>query len=141
VNEWEPIAVVRTVRKELKDDFRGSVTSTIELLPGVPEESLTGLDAFSHIEVIYLFHHYEPDAELLSQRHPRGNPEWPDTGIFAQRASRRPNRIGATIVPLKNVHGRTLTVTGLDAVDETPVLDIKPVFKEFLPREPVRQPA
>jgi tRNA (Thr-GGU) A37 N-methylase len=61
-------------------------------------------------------------------------------GIFAQRGKGRPNRLGATIVEIVNRAGRVLTVTGLDAIDGTPVLDIKPVMAEFLPRNPVRQP-
>jgi len=73
-------------------------------------------------------------------RHPRGNPAWPRVGIFAQRGSARPNRLGATIVEIVQRSGRSLTVRGLDAIDGTPVLDIKPVMVEFLPRSPGRQP-
>src|SRR5262249_13189098 len=61
-------------------------------------------------------------------------------GIFAQRGSARPNRLGVTIVRLLGCTGRTLHVNGLDAVDGTPVLDIKPVISELLPRDAVRQP-
>jgi tRNA (Thr-GGU) A37 N-methylase len=66
---------------------------------------------------------------------------WPRVGIFAQRGKGRPNRLGATIVEVVSREGRVLTVAGLDAIDGTPVLDIKPVLAEFLPRKPVRQPA
>ena len=62
-------------------------------------------------------------------------------GIFAQRGSARPNRVGATIVRIVGREGRALQVAGLDAADGTPVLDIKPMMREFLPREPVRQPS
>jgi tRNA (Thr-GGU) A37 N-methylase len=62
-------------------------------------------------------------------------------GIFAQRARARPNRLGTTIVRIISCEGARLRVRGLDAIDGTPVLDIKPVMAEFLPREPVRQPA
>ena len=61
-------------------------------------------------------------------------------GIFAQRGKGRPNRLGVTIVEVVRREGRTLTVTGLDAIDGTPVLDLKPVMAEFLPRTAVRQP-
>ena len=54
-------------------------------------------------------------------------------GIFAQRAKSRPNRIAATICRLLSVQGVTLIVQGLDALDGSPVLDIKPVFAEFVP--------
>jgi tRNA (Thr-GGU) A37 N-methylase len=63
------------------------------------------------------------------------------TGIFAQRGKNRPNRLGTTICALVRVEGRTLVVQELDAIDGTPVLDIKPVMAEFLPRSAVRQPA
>jgi len=62
-------------------------------------------------------------------------------GIFAQRAKDRPNRLGSTVVEILKRDGRVLTVAGLDAVDGTPVLDIKPVMVEFLPRTTLRQPA
>jgi tRNA (Thr-GGU) A37 N-methylase len=61
-------------------------------------------------------------------------------GIFAQRGKGRPNRLGVTIVEVIRREGRALTVAGLDAIDGSPVLDIKPVMAEFLPRTPVRQP-
>jgi tRNA (Thr-GGU) A37 N-methylase len=61
-------------------------------------------------------------------------------GIFAQRGKTRPNRIGSTICRIVGVEGRTLVVAELDAIHGTPVIDIKPVMQEFLPREPVRQP-
>ena len=66
MNEWEPIAFVRSPRKDLTDDHWGDVVVEIELAEGVPTESLAGLDQFSHIEVFYLFHHAEPDAEFPS---------------------------------------------------------------------------
>ncbi len=61
--------------------------------------------------------------------------------VFAQRNKRRPNRIGVSVCRLIAIEGRDLLVEGLDAIDGTPVLDIKPVMEEFAPREPVRQPA
>ena len=73
-------------------------------------------------------------------RHPRGNKAWPKVGIFAQRNKDRPNHLGLTIVSIIKREGRTLFVKGLDAIGGTPVLDIKPVFAESLPRGAVRQP-
>src|ERR1043166_5883886 len=80
-------------------------------------------------------------ALIPRTRRARNNPAWPQVGIFALRAKSRPNRIGATIVRILGREGRKLRVSGLDAIDGSPVLDIKPVLAEFLPREPVRQPA
>ena len=61
-------------------------------------------------------------------------------GIFAQRGKNRPNRLGTTTCRLLQVDGTKLNVAGLDAIDGTPVLDIKPVMKEFLPRGALAQP-
>ena len=135
----EPIAFIRSPRATLDDDRWGAVQARIELADGVPAEALDGVDTFSHVEVFFHFHHVATDAVQFA-RHPRGNTAWPRVGIFAQRAKDRPNRLGATIARVVGRAGRVLEVIGLDAVDGTPVLDIKPVLREFLPREPVTQP-
>src|SRR5438128_124721 len=134
------IGVVHSSRTEVADDFWGGLVSEIELNPEMPVESLDGLEEFSHIEVIFVFDRVSPDNVETGSRHPRNNPAWPKAGIFAHRAKRRPNRLGGTIVRLLGRDGPRLRVLELDAVDGTPVLDIKPVMTEFLPREPVRQP-
>ena len=136
----EPIGFVRSSRSGLSDDDWGGVTARIELVESLPAESLDGIEAFSHAEVVNYFDRV-PDAEVeRGARHPRGNTAWPKVGIFAQRGKGRPNRLGVTIVEVVRREGRTLTVTGLDAIDGTPVLDLKPVMAEFLPRTAVRQP-
>jgi tRNA-Thr(GGU) m(6)t(6)A37 methyltransferase TsaA len=136
-----PIAVVRNTRKTTEDDDWGGLVSEIILDSSLPEESLDGLESFSHAEIIFQFHLVD-EAEIVSgARYPRENPDWPKIGIFAQRARLRPNRLGLTVVYILRRAGRSLFVEGLDAVDGTPVLDIKPVMEEFLPRGPIRQPA
>jgi tRNA (adenine37-N6)-methyltransferase len=137
----EPVAVVRSTRRAIDDDHWGGVEATIELCDGVPGESLSGLDAFSHAEIVFVFDQLEASAVVRGSRHPRDNQRWPRVGIFAQRARARPNRLGTTIVRILSCEGARLRVRGVDAIDGTPVLDIKPVMAEFLPREPVRQPA
>lgn len=137
----EPIAVVRSRRAEIEDDDWGEVVSEIELLAPLTGEALKGLADFSHVEVIFHFHRVEPQRVETGARHPRNNPDWPEVGIFAQRGKNRPNRLGSTIARVLSVHGSLLVVQGLDAIDGTPVLDLKPVMQEFLPREPVTQPA
>ncbi len=99
-----------------------------------------GLDEFSHAEIVFLFDRLDEDRVEVGARHPRGNSDWPSVGIFAQRASSRPNRLGLTTCEIVGVEGLDLTVRGLDAIDGTPVLDIKPFVVEFQPRTPVRQP-
>jgi tRNA (Thr-GGU) A37 N-methylase len=138
--EVTPVAFVRAQRTEVVDDFWGGSVSTIELAEGVPASSLDGLDEFSHAEIIFLFDKIAPGQATPGARRPRNNPLWPEVGIFAQRAKVRPNRLGATVVRVLARAGSTLRVAELDAIDGTPVLDIKPVFAEFLPRGSVRQP-
>ena len=138
--EVEPIARVVGGRAEPVDDDWDRETATIRLEPGFDAEALAGLDAFSHVEVVYVFDRVDPDAVERGARHPRGNTDWPRVGIFAQRAKDRPNRIGVSVCRLLGVDGRELHVRGLDAVDRTPVLDVKPVMREFLPRGEIRQP-
>lgn len=136
-----PIAQVLGGRKEPTDDQWDSVQSTIALDPDqFAADALAGLDAFSHIEVVFHFDRV-PDDEIRSgARRPRGRADWPEVGIFAQRGKGRPNRIGVCICRLERVEGLSLHVRGLDTIDGTPVLDIKPVMKGFLPRGNIREP-
>ena len=136
-----PIGRVRSTRTEPADDDWDSVTASIELDASFDAEALDGIEAFSHAEVIFCFDRIPEWTIERGARHPRHNPAWPRVGIFAQRASARPNRLGATIVRIVRREGRELHVAGLDAIDGTPVVDIKPVMREFLPRDPIRQPS
>lgn len=135
------IATVKNTRKEVEDDNWGEVISIIELDPAAfNEEALFQIESFSHAEIFYYFDRVEDTKIESGARHPRNNQNWPKVGIFAQRGKNRPNRLGATIVKVLKRDGHQLYVQGLDAIDGTPVLDIKPVMKEFLPREEVTQP-
>ena len=119
----------------------GTVVSTIALdSERFAGDSLRGLKQFSYIEVVCLFDRVDERSFEPGARRPRNNPDWPAVGVFAQRDKRRPNRIGVSVCELTEVDGVELTVRGLDAIDGTPVLDIKPYMAEFAPREPVRQP-
>lgn len=135
-----PIATVRNSRKEVEDDNWGDVISVIALDASLPEDALLEIESFSHAEVIYYFHLVDETKIETGSRHPRNNMDWPRVGILSQRGKNRPNRLGTTIVKILKREGRNLHVQGLDAIDRTPILDIKPVMKEFLPREEVRQP-
>ena len=136
------IGVIKSSRAEAIDDDWDSVKSTITIDgEQFSADVLAGLDAFSHVEVVYLFDQVDPTKVQVGARHPRGNAKWPMIGIFAQRAKARPNRIGVTVCRLLAVDGLSLAVHGLDAIDGTPVLDLKPYMSEFGPRGDVRQPA
>ena len=139
--ELNPIGHVANPVREAVDDVWGGVISRIDLDDSrFTPDCLTGLDEFSHLEIVFLFHRVEEGEIATGARHPRGRKDWPLTGIFAQRAKSRPNRLGVTTCRLVSVQGLSITVEGLDAIDGTPVLDIKPYMKEFGPRGSVRQP-
>jgi tRNA-Thr(GGU) m(6)t(6)A37 methyltransferase TsaA len=138
---FAPIGRVRSSRRDREDDDWGDVDSVIELdETRFSPASLLGLDEFSHIEVIFVFDRFDEAQVTTGARRPRGNPDWPEVGIFAQRASSRPNRLGLTTCEVLGVDGLEVRVRGLDAIDGTPVLDIKPYVREFAPRNEVRQP-
>ncbi|MBK7561112.1 MAG: tRNA (N6-threonylcarbamoyladenosine(37)-N6)-methyltransferase TrmO [Chitinophagaceae bacterium] len=135
----QPVAFVKNTRTDLSDDFWGSVVSEIELVETIPAEAFKGIDEFSHLEIIFHFDQSDKTSMVYSG-HPRGNKNWPHTGIFAQRKKDRPNALGLTIVELVKREGNKIWVKYLDAINGTPILDIKPVMKEFLPAGKIRQP-
>jgi tRNA-Thr(GGU) m(6)t(6)A37 methyltransferase TsaA len=139
--EIEPIGYVRASRKAAADDYWGKTRSVIRLADSFDPEALQGLQEFSHVEVLFVFDRVEPCKIVSGARHPRNNLDWPKIGIFAQRGKNRPNRLGSTICRIVSVEGREIQVEELDAIDGTPVVDLKPVMSEFLPRTPVDQPA
>ena len=134
-----PIGFVTSTRAVPEDDHWDSETSSITLTDDLSGEALLGLDSFSHAVVVYVLDRAAWDPAKQS-RHPRGNTEWPRVGILAQRAKDRPNRIGVTTCRIVSVEGRTVRLAGFDAIDGTPVLDIKPHMVEYGPRGEVYQP-
>jgi len=136
----QPVALVRGGRPQPEDDSWDQEVAEIVLDDRFGPEALAGLEAFSHIEVVFHFNRVDPNTVQTGARHPRGCEQWPRVGIFAQRGKNRPNRVGVSVCKLLSVEGSTLKVRGLDAIDGTPVLDIKPVMREFLPRGEIHQP-
>lgn len=137
----EPIGYVRGGRQDPIDDNWDEERAIIELdTTRFTAASLANLDAFSHAEVLFLFDRVPAEKIEFGARHPRGREDWPLVGIFAQRGKNRPNRLGLTTCRILSVSGTRIEVRGLDAIDGTPVLDIKPVMREFQPREDIRQP-
>lgn len=137
-----PIGVVRSSRREPIDDRWDQEESSVILDPGrFSPDALAGLGEFSHAEIVYYMDQMNPLEVETRTRHPRGNTDWPAVGIFAQRASGRPNLIGVCVCRIVRIEAGSVYLEGLDAVDGTPVLDIKPWVVEFGPRGAVRQPA
>lgn len=138
----EAVGHVRGGRAEAIDDDWGLSRARIELDPArFGPEVLFGLADFSHAEIVFVFDRVEEAKINTSARRPRNNSDWPLVGIFAQRGKARPNRLGVTVCRILAVDGLTIDVEGLDAIDGTPVVDIKPVLKGFLPRGEVREAA
>lgn len=136
-----PIGVVRSPVRAPIDDVWGGLVSTIELDPKLLRQDATlGLAEFSHIQILFHLDQVREEDVCFGKRHSRGRKDWPEVGILAQRARVRPNRIGLSTCRLIGVNGLKLTVENLDAIDGTPVLDVKPYMAEFGPVGEVRQP-
>lgn len=139
--QLQAIGLVKNQRLQPIDDQWGQEISVIELdTARFKPDSLKGLESFSHLYVLFYMHLVQSPEIVTGARHPRGQKNWPEVGIFAQRAKGRPNQLGLSVCELVGVKDTSITVRGLDAIHETPVLDIKPYFQEFAPRTPVKQP-
>ena len=132
----KPIAVIHSPYKEKfsipRQPGLAVIDSTIELLPPFNRsEALMGLEQFSHLWVIFEFHETKPtDEHSLTVRPPRlgGNTK---QGVFATRSPFRPNNLGLSLVEIKKINETTITISGGDFLDGTPVLDLKPYIKEI----------
>ena len=137
---FNPIGVVRNDIGKMSSGNYAQAESRIEisaeLVPG-----LQGLAEFSHVVVVFHLDRIPPfDKEKQLLRNPRGMEHLAPVGVFAQRTKFRPNPIGVTPVRLVSIRGNTLIVTGLDAMDGTPVLDVKPYIPEFDRVDNVKMP-
>ncbi|MEB1808810.1 MAG: SAM-dependent methyltransferase [Bacillaceae bacterium] len=135
-----PIGIAYNERYEIEDDYWGEIVSKIILDHSLPEDALYEIESFSHVDIIFHFHKVEENKIVTGARYPRNDQSLPKVGILAQRGKNRPNQLGLTTVKVIKREGRELTVSGLDCINGTPILDIKPVMQEFLPKEPITQP-
>ena len=136
-----PIGRVVGGRETLEDDAWGGVEATIVLADHVPDGALEGLGEFSHLEVIVVLDQAVDPSPAESSRRPRGRSDLPQVGVLAQRHKDRIGRIGLSRCEILVVNHRSVRVRGLDAVDGTPVIDLKPWFSSFGPRGAVREPS
>jgi tRNA-Thr(GGU) m(6)t(6)A37 methyltransferase TsaA len=120
-----PIGFVRNAVTEPKGEDWQTITSEIIVNEDL-KEALSGIDEFSHIIVIYWMHRTSPAERSVMKVHPKRNQNLPLVGVFATRSPARPNPIGIATVKLLECRENVLKVIGLDAIDGTPVLDIKP---------------
>ena len=118
-----PIGYVKTTAKgeEVKD--KASLSQII--LRDDLIEGLSGILGFSHLFVLFYLNQVTNEQRKMLQVHPRGRQDMPLVGVFVARTMLRPNPIGLTLVELVKVDSNVLTVRGLDAYNDTPVLDIK----------------
>jgi tRNA (adenine37-N6)-methyltransferase len=156
------LRTVGIVRNEIKDPVLKSGTNGIEMqgeMRDVKEkikhtynslseiiieqscvDLLDGIEDYSHLTVLYWAHKVPESSRRLTHVHPMGREENPLMGIFSTCSPARPNPVLMTVVQLHRIEGNILHVVGLDAVDGSPVIDIKPYVMEFYPRENVRIP-
>jgi tRNA-Thr(GGU) m(6)t(6)A37 methyltransferase TsaA len=136
-----PIGYVRNSVTRMSEGHWAKVESEIHL-EEVYAAGLQGLEDFSHVMVVFYLHEaqgFDPAKQLL--RHPRGMEHLREVGVFAQRTKYRPNPIGVTSVELRSIRGNVAVVRGLDALDGTPVLDLKPYMPMFDRIDDARVPA
>lgn len=128
----EPIGVVSSpVKQKQKPGYKWQEVVSEILIDDSLTEALEGLEGFSHIIVIYRLHLSADEAKMASRVHPRGDAELPLVGRFATRSPYRPNSLGQKLVRLLERNGNILRVRGLDALDGTPVVDIKPYLPGY----------
>jgi len=137
---FEPIGEVRSPYQNPKQVPKGlgaehSAEGVLEIIPRF-ELGLTDIEGFSHLIVLWVFDRLGPEdrLELIGTPPSDNRPH----GVFATRSPRRPNPIGLTIVELLDRKGCSLRVRGVDMLDGTPILDIKP-YLSSIPAEKLRR--
>ena len=125
LGDLEPVGVVRNAIHDTSGRTWAAVRSEIvfrdEFVP-----ALDGLDGFSHLFVVTWLDQVTDDGRALLRIHPSGDERSPEVGVFATRTAHRPNPIAVSIVPMEGVSRNVVKVVGLDVVNGTPVLDVKP---------------
>ncbi len=127
--QFEPIGWVRSPEKVRGLKSFRQVQADIVIREDLVE-ALDGLSGFSHLEVVYYMHLAAPAEGYRARIHPMGFEQLPLVGLFATRSPHRPNRLGVTLCRLLEVQGNVVTTRGLDALDGSPVLDIKAAWKD-----------
>jgi tRNA-Thr(GGU) m(6)t(6)A37 methyltransferase TsaA len=127
---FSPVGAVRNTVKEPQMGGWESVESRIVVRRELAD-ALDGLEGYSHVFILFWFHRVPEQERGAIRIHPRGDPALPLLGVFATRTQLRPNPIGMSIVPLLSRKGNVLCVRGLDAIDGTPVLDVKPYIPHY----------
>jgi tRNA-Thr(GGU) m(6)t(6)A37 methyltransferase TsaA len=127
------LKAIGVVSNDIKEPIRHGWKEVVSevIVDSELSEALDGLEGFSHIIVLYWMHQLHPGRKLPLKVHPMGNQALPLTGRFATRSPSRPNPVGQTTVELLERRANVLKVKGLDAIDGTPVIDIKPYLPGY----------
>jgi len=134
--QLEPIGSISASRSEPRNTIGwGDAIARIDLIAEMGTHALDGLDGFSHVEIVFWFDQVTRRSSYAEPSRARGRDDMPLIGVFAARGPNRPNPIGVSACPIVELGETWLKVRGLDAVDGTPVLDIKPVMAVLVPRE------
>ncbi len=125
------VEIIGYIRNKIKEQQLGGFSDLVTeiVFDKKYEKALKGLEDYSHVIVIYWMNEAEGTVRL--EHRPQGNPNVPILGIFATRCQWRPNCIGISTVPLISVDKNIVKVKGLDAIDKTPILDIKPYLPDY----------
>lgn len=130
IGDLTPVAVVRNTIDDTSGRTWAQVESEIvfreEFLP-----ALDGLDGFTHVIVVTWLEQVPDEGRALLRIHPTGDDSSPEVGVFATRTAHRPNPLGVSVVPMEGVRDGVVKVVGLDVVNGTAVLDIKPYVSFF----------
>jgi len=133
-----------SMKGKLQDSIKRVHSSEAEISRILIREDLSGIldgiEEYSHIIVLYWAHKVRENSRSLTRVHPMGRKEYPLQGIFSTCSPARPNPVLMTVARLEERKGNVLNVTGLDAVDGSPVIDIKPYVGRFYPDVDVRVP-
>jgi tRNA-Thr(GGU) m(6)t(6)A37 methyltransferase TsaA len=125
-----PIGVVRNSVREPRPDGWEHVRSDLIFLDEL-DGALDGIEDYSHVIVVFAYHAVPEEARTTGRLHPRGDAALPEQGVLATRSQLRPGGIGVSVAQLQRRRHNVLRVLGLDAIDGTPVLDIKPYFPGY----------
>jgi tRNA-Thr(GGU) m(6)t(6)A37 methyltransferase TsaA len=125
-----PIGIIRKTDKAVRIDVEKKYA-----------EAIFGLEDFSHIVVLYWFHKNDtPKDRKILKVHPKANPKNPLTGVFATHSPRRPNLIALSICEITRIEGNSIYIDKIDALDGTPVIDIKCYIPSTRPNTNIRVP-
>lgn len=135
----KPIGIVRNRVREPRMEGWEDIPSDIIVRKNLTG-ALDGIEGYSHVVVLFHLHRVSDEERGQTHCHPRGDPRYPLQGVFATRTQHRPNPVGISVVPLVKRRRNVLRVKGLDAINGTPVLDIKPYIPRYDAPSDVRLP-